>query len=458
MKLFKYSLSLAGVFFAVSIIPGIICVLFGVDFVLASSGISLAVVCLLKGKIAKKIFGPNTTHHSSPQVAKFLIILSLIVGAIRAFTYYLSGSIYGHETFREILFKYSLLPVIVASFFWAIILGIVTYIRGRQAKHQITPVDNETNDAEKDEQATLNTVTKDENKVNLLSLELGKREHAKDREFSIVEIEGDLDQCDIPLFKEKHSKVYTALQKSLIENNMKVEWLQSAVRHPAFQDIAFQYNGNVFSILIGFVHKDNWKTKVCVYQDKFRRQLRECKEHGLIPCILPFDFDKEEFIFEPLEVISSKTDKIIDFLSYECNSESIWSEWEYYNFGVNFAEYYLESKGYKIINCSNLLGIDPCINAEFQGQQIYLIVNTFNRQTPITYGVCRNMFSAYQNRKGYYLELRVSERNLNKEIRHGAPLDLEVKGMIPIEDAIDRSTSTNRSPEYIYLRWNEKNQ
>jgi hypothetical protein len=68
------------------------------------------------------------------------------------------------------------------------------------------------------------------------------------------------------------------------------------------------------------------------------------------------------------------------------------------------------------------------------------------------------MFSAYQNRKGYYLELRVSERNLNKEIRHGAPLDLEVKGMIPIEDAIDRSTSTNRSPEYIYLRWNEKNQ
>jgi hypothetical protein len=301
-------------------------------------------------------------------------------------------------------------------------------------------------------------VTKDENKVNLLSLELGKREHAKDREFSIVEIEGDLEQCDIPLFKEKHSKVCAALQKSLIKNNMKVEWLQSAVRHPAFQDIAFQYNGNVFSILIGFVHKDNWKTKVCVYQDKFRRQLRECKEHGLIPCILPFDFDKEEFIFEPLEVISSKTDKIIDFLSYECNSESIWSEWEYYNFGVNFAEYYLESKGYKIINCSNLLGIDPCINAEFQGQQIYLIVNTFNRQTPITYGVCRNMFSAYQNRKGYYLELRVSERNLNKEIRHGAPLDLEVKGMIPIEDAIDRSTSTNRSPEYIYLRWNEKNQ
>lgn len=299
-------------------------------------------------------------------------------------------------------------------------------------------------------------VNKDNNKVNLLSIELGKREHARDREFSVVEVEGDLDQGDIGFFKEKQSKVCAALQKLFINNNMNVEWLQSSVRHPSFQDIAFQYNGNVFSLLIGIVRRNNWKTKVYVYRDKLRRQLSECKEHRLIPCILPYDFNTESFIFEPFEVISSKSDKIIDLLGFEYNGNSIWSEWEYYNFGVNYAEFYLESKGYKIINCSNLFGIDPCINAEFKGQQVYLIVNTFNRHKPIAYGICYEMYSAYINRKGYYLELRVSERNQSTEIRRGAPLDLEVKDMIPIEDAIDDSISTNRSPDFIYLSWQGK--
>ena len=295
-------------------------------------------------------------------------------------------------------------------------------------------------------------IEKNQDKLDLLNIELGKREQAMDSKFSIVEVEGDVDLADLTYFKQKHSIVTAALQKLFNNNNINVEWLQMAVRHPSFQDISFQYNGNVFSLIIGIVKREKGKTKIYVYKDKFRRQLTECEEFGLIPCIIPFDFSNEKFIFEPFKLINSKNDQIIDILKYDHNN-AIWSDWEYYNFGVNYAEYYLESKGYKIINCSNLYGVDPCINAEKDGKYIYLIVNTFNRLDPVVYGICYDMLSAYIDRKGYYMELRVCNRNQNKTIKRGDLLDLDIKGIIPIEDAIDGNTTLQSSTQHIYLRW-----
>lgn len=142
MKLLKYSLALAGLFFISAIIPGIICVLCGFNGVWASSGISLAIVCLLKGKIAKKIFGPNTTHQSSPNAAFFLIAISLISGGIKAYTYYLNKITmvnlgFTYEFTREQVFSQLFVPLIFASLFWAIVLGVVTYIRGKQKRHKV---------------------------------------------------------------------------------------------------------------------------------------------------------------------------------------------------------------------------------------------------------------------------------------------------------------------------------
>lgn len=145
MKLLKYSLALAGLFFISAIIPGIICVLCGFNGVWASSGISLAIVCLLKGKIAKKIFGPNTTLQSSPNAAFFLIAISLISGGIKAYTYYLNKTTmenlgFTYESTREQVFSQLFVPLLIASLFWALVLGVVTYIRGRQKKHHVEDV------------------------------------------------------------------------------------------------------------------------------------------------------------------------------------------------------------------------------------------------------------------------------------------------------------------------------
>ena len=87
MKQFKYALSLAVLFFIVAIIPGLICVICGFDAVFASSGIALAAVFLLKGKIAKKIFGSNNHHSSSPGIAIILIIISIISGVFKYMTF-----------------------------------------------------------------------------------------------------------------------------------------------------------------------------------------------------------------------------------------------------------------------------------------------------------------------------------------------------------------------------------
>jgi hypothetical protein len=151
MKLLKYSLSLSALFLIIAIVPGIVCVLCGFESVWASSGISLAVVCLLKGKIAQKIFGPNTTHHSSPKTAIVLMIISLISGVAHAYTYYENKEFmekmgYVYDTSTEALIQNALVPIIISSLFWAIIVGIVTYIRGRQDKHQIISLDSETRD------------------------------------------------------------------------------------------------------------------------------------------------------------------------------------------------------------------------------------------------------------------------------------------------------------------------
>lgn len=145
MKLLKYSLVLAGIFFISAIIPGIICILCGFNGVWASSGISLAIVCLLKGKIAKKIFGPHSTHRSAPNTAFFLIAISLISGGIKAYTYYINKATienlgFTYESTREQVFSQLFVPLLIASLFWAIILGIVTFIRGKQKKHQVQEV------------------------------------------------------------------------------------------------------------------------------------------------------------------------------------------------------------------------------------------------------------------------------------------------------------------------------
>ncbi|MCM1004707.1 MAG: hypothetical protein NC402_00230 [Prevotella sp.] len=147
MKLLKYSLSLAGLFFISAIIPGIICVLSGLNGVWVSSGISLAIVCLLKGKIAKKIFGPNTTHYSSPDIACFLIAISLISGGIKAYTYYLNKESiesfgFTRESTREQVFNQLFVPLLIASLLLSIVLGIATYIRGTQKKHQVQTIES----------------------------------------------------------------------------------------------------------------------------------------------------------------------------------------------------------------------------------------------------------------------------------------------------------------------------
>ncbi len=141
MKLIKYSIALTGLFFISAIIPGIVCVLLGFNGIWTSSGISLAIVCLLKGKIAKKILGANTTHHSSPNVAFFLIAISLISGGIKAYTFYVNKTTmeslgFTYESTREQVFSQLFIPLLIASLFWAIVVGLVTYIRGKQKRHK----------------------------------------------------------------------------------------------------------------------------------------------------------------------------------------------------------------------------------------------------------------------------------------------------------------------------------
>lgn len=151
MKQFKYALSLAVLFFIVAIIPGLICVICGFDAVFASSGIALAAVFLLKGKIAKKIFGSNNHHSSSPGIAIILIIISIISGVFKYMTFTANRTVmerlgYSNEMSREDLFTQLMLPLIVASLFWAVVVGIVAYFRGRGKKSQLQDVTHTTED------------------------------------------------------------------------------------------------------------------------------------------------------------------------------------------------------------------------------------------------------------------------------------------------------------------------
>ena len=130
-KNLQYAAVIAAIAFAVMVIPCVICWGFRFNFVMVSLGITLGVVFLVKGKIAKKIYGSDQNHKSSVGLAWFFFTISLISLVIKISTHIQLMRFYkdmGYEYSNEISAE-NLLPIIFASSIWSVIIFACIFLR-----------------------------------------------------------------------------------------------------------------------------------------------------------------------------------------------------------------------------------------------------------------------------------------------------------------------------------------
>ncbi|MBD5204974.1 MAG: hypothetical protein HDS84_01140 [Bacteroidales bacterium] len=106
----------------------------GLPFVIASVGIALGVVFLVKGKVAVKIYGNNDLHESSISLALLCFVLAAIKGGSQIMEYHTYKSL-GYEMVATN--SEDLLPILLASLVWSCIIFICVVIRNLCRKSKV---------------------------------------------------------------------------------------------------------------------------------------------------------------------------------------------------------------------------------------------------------------------------------------------------------------------------------
>ncbi len=130
----KYAASLAGIGFAIMVIPGIIFILCGLPLLVASFGLSLGVILCIKGKIAQRIFGSENYRTSTTGLAIVIFILTGFKLLTSIFT------IISYMQLEPMLIRDSAfiaeqyIPVLISALFWSAMIFAAVMLRNKFRK------------------------------------------------------------------------------------------------------------------------------------------------------------------------------------------------------------------------------------------------------------------------------------------------------------------------------------
>ncbi len=133
-KELSYAAILSFIFFLGAVLPGVITILCGSPVLIASIGIPLGIILLIKGKIGKKIYGEDSPHSSSPNAAFFVLGITLIAAIFQLYKVISMQSLYasmGYELSSAELLEEHFPALLIASFFWTVVFFCAVLIRSK---------------------------------------------------------------------------------------------------------------------------------------------------------------------------------------------------------------------------------------------------------------------------------------------------------------------------------------
>ncbi len=226
-------------------------------------------------------------------------------------------------------------------------------------------------------------------------------------------------------------------------------WLQLLpdFNAPAFQHIAFRVGNAVYSVIINLYGQFNTCEEgyvVALGNVRKENQLRNCEEYDLVACELSIDVNA---LCEP-RLVYAGTDEEVDFIKESSRREgALMSEWEINALGISAVLKYLDKLGAYDISYTNVLSFFPQVFYTLGDRNYYVWVAAHPAGTdeinPINIDLCELQT---RNREITGMFANVTFRNapnagngdIDDRVLHRGPIVTDFKGLITIEEAIDR--------------------
>lgn len=109
------------------------------------------------------------------------------------------------------------------------------------------------------------------------------------------------------------------------EDHDTVDWLKTGFEYPSYDDLAFGYHGNVFSIKI---YECDTKGESALAEEEIARMQSFAKENNLIPCGYPVDIQTHEPLEPGWNLLSLLDGSSVDPTALPPNPQATLSAWE----------------------------------------------------------------------------------------------------------------------------------
>ena len=199
-----------------------------------------------------------------------------------------------------------------------------------------------------------------------------------------------------------------AMNDALSTEEAPVLILKQPGEFPSYDDIAFSYRGNVFSVKLYERNAEGGSP----LSDKEILSLQEyARIHRLVPCCFPIDADTHQPLGEGWNLLSLETGDPIDPAKYPPAPDAVLSEWELQFFRVRCAvEWLLKERRGEIQNICTLPGAIPQIFfTDGEGNRAWALVRDADSPEPPELDLREVLkeYPALQDCDGYLGEARI---------------------------------------------------
>jgi hypothetical protein len=184
-------------------------------------------------------------------------------------------------------------------------------------------------------------------------------------------------------------------------------WLQIYPQQMSFQHLCISYKSYVLCIIIGLYRVRDGHGQIYVSKQYEENLQCECEKYNLTPCIFVIDCADGSPCYKEPYLIDARTYEEINLEKIQEDNDGVMSEWEINNIGIQCACEYLKKQGAVKISYSDVIGINPQIWFEKDGEHCYAFVRS------IPAGLSKEKFqittgnlNRFSESKGYFFDVQ----------------------------------------------------
>lgn len=212
-------------------------------------------------------------------------------------------------------------------------------------------------------------------------------------------------------FRELNKIAYDSLNNYFDSLGMEYghgwSWLQIYPQQMSFQHLCISYKSYVLCVIIGLYRVRDGHGQIYVSKQYDENLQRECEKYNLTPCIFVIDCADGSPCYKEPYLIDARTHEEINLEKLQEDNEGVMSEWEINNIGIQCACEYLRKQGVVKISYSDVIGINPQIWFEKDGEHCYAFVRSIPAGlSKEKYHITTGNLNRFSESKGYFFDVQ----------------------------------------------------